>query len=733
MHRKAARPRPLPILIVSLITLGACGGGGEEAAAGAPAQPSAGRAEAEAETAPGVEASVPAASEPVTSSADEIETAGPGAAPLDVFHPERDTPARALFGGRVIVHLASLPESICYPVENSAVTRRMLYEVHETLLQQDWEWHDYRPSMARELVNEDLVVIRDGARERYADAAGSIEVNVKRQGELAEGQAPQKLVRAFYGAVEDAGEHWRVSPASHGSDLAESITLPKADVARIERGAVFTFSLRDDVLWHPSLVFAQEHPEAAARLAGHKVDAADVAFSWSIYSNPNVDCDEKRFQFEKITRGDVVDDLTVRFFYEEQYAFGLHTLGLSLTVLPRHVYDLSDPDNPDHSESFTAEEQGKHINENPHNQLWVGTGPYRVTIWTQQYVQAERFTGVDGKCAYYDRENAGFVDTIRWRYIDDDETAMNALLNGELDFFERIKSADYFGERTGGEDFTNEYYKGYKYLGIYGYTGWNMLKPELKDLSVRKAIAMAMDYEEYRIANYKGLARRVTGPFPFDSAAYDHSVEPFPYDPDAAIDLLEEAEWYDRDGDGIRDKDGVALEIDFLMPSGNDASKNFGLKLQEALGEIEIKLNLVQMEWATFLEKLKSRQFDACNLAWVPELESDPEQLWHSKWGKPDVRGSNNSGVMDPVLDELIARGQRELDFDARQKIWNEMHRYLYHEVQPYLFMFNVPQKFALNQRFRGFQAVAIDPGYSIRRWHLWREGAEGSRATLDV
>ncbi len=676
--------------------------------------------------------SEPEATKPVMNASDEVATAGPGAAPLDVFHPERDTPATPLYGGRVIVHLASLPESICYPVENSAVTRRLLYEVHETLLTQDWEWHDYRPSMSKELVTEDLVVISDEARERYADTPGSLEVSVKRQGEIAEGQSAQKLVRALYGAVEDAGDGWRVTPTSRGSALAESVTLPKADVARIERGAVFTFTLRDDVLWHPSLVFAEEHPEAAARLAGHTVDAADVVFSWQIYSNPIVDCDEKRFQFEKITRGEAVDEHTVRFFYEEQYAFALHTLGLSLTILPRHVYDLADPDNPDHRESFTGEEQGKHINENPHNQLWVGTGPYRVTEWTQQYVQAERFTGEDGKCAYFDRDQAGFVDVIRWRYIDDDETSMNALLNGELDFFERIKPADYFGERTESEDFKQDYCKGYKYLGIYGYTGWNLFQPQLKDLSVRKAIAMAMDYEAYRLSNYKGLARRVTGPFPYNSAAYDHSVEPLPHDPDAAIDLLEEAEWYDRDGDGIRDKDGVALEIDFLMPSGNDASKNFGLKLQEALGEIEIKLNIVQMEWATFLEKLKSRQFDACNLAWVPELESDPEQLWHSKWGAYEMRGSNNSGVMDPVLDELIRRGQRELDFDARQEIWREMHRHLYHEVQPYLFMYNVPQKFALHQRFRGFQAVAIDPGYMIRRWHLWREGEAGARATLD-
>ncbi len=660
-----------------------------------------------------------------------VDVAGPGEAPVDVFHPDREVEAKPLFGGRVIVHLASLPESICYPVENSAVTRRLLYEVHETLMIQDWEWHDYRPRMAESLVTEDLLILTEAARESHANDLGSMEVKVKRQGEVAEGQATQKLVRAYYGKVSDGGENWVVTPVSRGSALGAPVEVPKTDVAGIERGTVFTFNLRSDVVWHPSLVFAQEYPEAAAALNGHTLDAHDVLFSWSIYSNPKVDCDEKRFQFEKITFGEAVDDLTVRFIYEEQYAFAIGTVGDSLTVLPSHIYNLADSDNPEYNPTATLEQQGKHINENPHNQLWVGTGPYRVTQWTQQYVQAERFTDEAGKALYFDRDNAGYVDTIRWRYIDDDETSMNALLNGELDFFERIKSADYFGARTEGPDFKNEYYKGHKYLGTYGYTGWNLYKPELKDIAVRKAISMAMDYEAYRISNYKGLARRVTGPFPYNSAAYNHDVKPLPFDPDGAIDLLEEAEWYDRNGNGIRDKDGVELEIDFLMPSGNDASKNFGLKLQEALGDLEIKVNIVPMEWATFLEKMKTRQFDGCNLAWVPPLESDPEQVWHSKWGAYDARGSNNAGVQDPKIDAFIAAGQRELDFDARQGIWRDMHAYMYESVHPYLFMYNVPQKFALNRRFKGFQTLAIDPGYVIRRWHLWQATGE-TRATLD-
>ena len=119
-------------------------------------------------------------------------------------------------------------------------------------------------------------------------------------------------------------------------------------------------------------------------------------------------------------------------------------------------------------------------------------------------------------------------------------------------------------------------------------------------------------------------------------------------------------------------------------------------------------------------------------LPWVPDLESDPEQLWHSAQGEYKVRGSNISGVKDAYLDELIEAGQRELDTEKRMAIWRKMHRYIYEEIQPYLFMYNVPQKFGMAKRFRGFQASAIDPGYIIRRWFLWDPSEAGTRSTLD-
>ena len=307
---------------------------------------------------------------------------------------------------------------------------------------------------------------------------------------------------------------------------------------------------------------------------------------------------------------------------------------------------------------------------------------------------------------------------------------MSALLNEDLDFFERVKSDDYFGERTESETFTDNFYKGYFYTGAYNVTIWNLHDPALEDVVVRRAIEMAFDSEAFRKNQYNGLARTVTGPVPFEFDGYDHSIEPVPNDTDLALEMLEDEGWYDRDGNGIADKDGVELKIEFLYPGGNDASKIFGRALQQAVEPLGIQVRLETMEWATFVERLKSRKFQGASLAWLPDLESDPEQLWHSKWGAPDKPSSNYSGLMDPEVDALIEAIQSEVDRSKRVELWKKFHRRIY-EQHPFFFHYNVPRKYAMNLKMRGVRHTPISPGYVTRDWYFVDDSVPGTRATL--
>jgi len=437
-----------------------------------------------------------------------------------------------------------------------------------------------------------------------------------------------------------------------------------------------------------------------------------------------VDCDQTRFRFQELLHGELLDPLTIRFFYRQQYYSAVETFNDSMCLLPRHLYDLHDPDNKDYDPKATPEQCGTYINENPHNIDWVGLGPYRLTKWERdQFVEAERFPGYFEK----DPAKAGYLDSLRWRFIANDDAAFNALLNGELDIFWRVKTEDYFGDLTAQPAFTDKFYKAYTYVGQYGYTAWNMKRSKFSDVNVRTALAHAFDERGWVETKYAGLAVPVTGPAFFLMPAYNREVLPVSYDPDKAEELLIDAGWYDRNGDGTIDKDGEELVIEFLMPAGNKASEAFGTKMQESYAKIGVKVVLQPLEWASFIERLRNRDFDGANLAWtIPELESDPMQIWHSSESVEGKRGSNYASYSDPKTDEFIELGRKELDFDKRQEYWRGMHQRIY-ELQPYLFGQTPPTKVAINRELRGVKLYNFPIGLRLRDMY-YEEGTPGTR-----
>lgn len=611
-----------------------------------------------------------------------LDLAGPAEPPIDQFHPEGSEDVRPALGGRVIQHIASEPPNLNASIESSAVITWVLREIHGGLLRFNKSTWAYEPDLATGYDLEDTLIL-DGGR-------GDGNTNV------------------VFGKVEESGDHYVVTSGSPNNPM-ERREVPRSEVASLERGTVFTFHLRDGILWHD----------------GHGLDIDDVMFSFELFRNPHVDCETSRFVFDDIVHAEVVGERSIRFFFREQY-FGAERVFdmTTLCLLPRHLYDLLDPDNPDHRPDATDEERGTYINDNPRNNDFVGLGPYRLTVWERgRYLEAEKFDG------YYDKdpEKSGYLDVLRWTHVDDDNLAFQALLNGEVDIFDRVKSDDFLGAATKSDLFTQNFYKAFTYTGNLGYVGWNMYRDKLSDVRVRTALAHSFDVHDWIRTNYEGLALVATGTQFRFGPGYNRDVEPYNYDVERAHELLAEAGWLDRDGNGIVDKDGEDLVIEALMPSGNKASEKLLQKMQESFETIGVKLTIQQMEWATFLERILERDFDACNLAWVlNDVESDPKGLWHSDEAVPDRRTSNHSGYADAVSDSLIEAGRRELDPETRHQIWKELHLRIY-EAQPYLFGWNVPRKIAFSRKIRGVKLYKFAPGYELRDLY-YPEGTPGTR-----
>lgn len=558
------------------------------------------------------------------------ESVGPRPEPVDLFHPDRATPAPPAWGGTLTVHLESLPATLNGPLTNDTNCRNLLYELHATLIARDWESWAFVGELARD---------------------------------------------------------WEVE------------------------GTVVTFHLRDDVRWQD----------------GHPFDARDVVFSWEISRIPGVRCEPARPYLERIERAEALDAHTVRFSFTEPY-FNLRGLFVDrFTILPAHLYDLNDPDNADRprDRAPTDEERARAVNENPHNTQWVGLGPYRLTSYGPDGVEAERWDG------FFDPASGGYVDRIVWKHVSSDEAARQALLDGRLDFTWRLSSDQYFGEYTAQPTFTEHFYKGYYYLGAFNYVPFNTRREKLADVRVRKALVHAMDMPAFIRTVAHGLALQPTGPQCYFGPSYDREVTPLPYDLERAAELLAEAGWYDRDDDGLVDREGEALELDMIVQAGNSSADVFARMYQESLARIGVRLNVEPVEWATYVQRLRTtRDFDLGQGGWSVDLtENDPAQLWHSSSAGPG--GSNHAGVIDAHVDELIETGNRELDDEARWAKWRALHRYLYEQWMPYLYRELPPRKFAMNRALRGVQFFKITPGYALRRWY-YPAGTAGTRATRE-
>ena len=608
------------------------------------------------------------------------EDLGPSEPTPDRFHPDKRE-VKAALGGRVIQHIASEPPNLNFAIENSAVIRWIHFDIHAGLLTFNPSTWNYEPELAEQYWIEDTLIKQGGRGEDNSNI--------------------------LYGTITEDGTDYVVTSGSPYNKITET-RVPMAEVESVARGSVFTFKIRDGVFWHD----------------GETYDAEDALFSYQIYKNPNVDCDEKRFVFDEIGHAEIVEPLVIRYFYNKQYFQALQTFDLSFCQLPSHLYNLLDPTNPDYDPNASLERQGTYINDNPHNINWVGLGPYKLTSWERgQYLEAQKFD----KFWNPDPAYAGYVDVLRWRHIDDDNLAFQALLNGEVDIFDRVKSEDFMGAATQQPTFTEKFYKAFTYTGSIGFTVWNLDKPHLSDARVRTALAYAFDVQDWIRTNYEGLAL----PSSFSTfrlgPAYNREVKVLPYDIQAAQRLLTEAGWYDRDANGIVDKDGQDLSIEVLMPSGNKASEKLLQKMQESYEKIGVQLTIQPYEWATFIEHLLDGDYDAANLAWVLEgIESDPYGSWHKDEADPSRRTSNYANFKDDLASELIDQIRVELDPEKRYQLWHQLHARVY-ELQPFLFGWNVPRKIAFNKNLRGVKLYKFDPGYRLRDMY-YEDGTPGTR-----
>jgi peptide/nickel transport system substrate-binding protein len=417
---------------------------------------------------------------------------------------------------------------------------------------------------------------------------------------------------------------------------------------------------------------------------GAPFTAKDVLFSYERIQDPKVDAAHLRNYYRDIETLEALDDYTVRYRYRIPYFRALEFCG-GIPIVPAHLFKDSDD-----------------FNQHPIGRQPVGTGPYRLLKWnTGEQLVLERDEKYWGEKPHLQR--------IVFKIVTDSTVALEVLKQGGLDYMS-LRPIQW-AKQTQSQRFQQNFNKFKYYLPSYNYIGWNLRKPLFQDRRVRQAMTMLLNREPILQKILFGLGTMVTGPFYVNSPDYDHNIQPYPYDPKAALELLHAAGWQDHDSDGLLDREGVRFEFEFLVSAGSKFAEQLATLLQENLKRVGIKMSIRKLEWAVFIQKIQSHEFDACTLGWSLGWDADPFQVWHSSQIE---KGSNFVGFQNAEADHLIEEARKEFDADQRHRMFHRFHQII-HEEQPYTFLFTTEALVAVDRRFANVQVYPL--GMAPREW----------------
>ncbi|HEY4057015.1 MAG TPA: ABC transporter substrate-binding protein, partial [Kofleriaceae bacterium] len=173
----------------------------------------------------------------------------------------------------------------------------------------------------------------------------------------------------------------------------------------------------------------------------------------------------------------------------------------------------------------------------------------------------------------------------------------------------------------------------------------------LKDVRVRKAIALALDRPAIINAQFQGRAVLATGLLPPSHWAYEGNVTRYTRDLPRAKALLDEAGLVDPDGDGPRPR------VHFVYKTSSDAFRIAVAKVIVAqLAEVGIDVELRPFEFGTFFADIKKGQYQLASMQ-SPEI-TEPDLLYtlFNSARIPDAKnpdGNNRWRYRNARVDEL--------------------------------------------------------------------------------
>ena len=264
---------------------------------------------------------------------------------------------------------------------------------------------------------------------------------------------------------------------------------------------------------------------------------------------------------------------------------------------------------------------------------------------------------------------------VRVEIIPDANTQVAAMKSGEIDMIFDLGgtlTADAFQELK-NSNFNTAISEPVNSLVI----ALNSNRGATADVNVRKAMEYAVNKDMIADEVFDGL--RIKADYLFDPELPYCDVDAFVYDynPQKAIELLEESGWKLEEGQRFRSKDGQPLTVEFYYLGTDNVSRTMGEVMQRMYEEVGIEMKLLGED----LDSVELRKKDGTFNMITEETwggQYDPHSVVasyrepsHSHYRAQE--GMTNKAELDQWVNELLVETNEEKRQDYYDKIINAL------------------------------------------------------------
>ena len=385
---------------------------------------------------------------------------------------------------------------------------------------------------------------------------------------------------------------------------------------------------------------------------GTDMTAEDVAYSYSVpaeedYAGPRLNV------ANAIADIKVVDDKTVAFTMASA----------SPANIQNFTYGIM-------SKEYYAHSSFEELNEL--NQKPMGSGKFVLEdggYASKQYVKLKTNEN------YWDSDAKPKIDGVYMLEVADD-TVLSSLESGEIDMCMPAAKAE---NVESIESMSNAHLVSYLGNG-YTFMCFNTTRPTLAQTEVRQALMYALDRKSFLKAEYGSDDLVSLGMAPISPVSWAYpgndELNAYDYDLDKAAKMLDDAGWKDTDGDGIRDKDGTPLHLNWLIYTESTWPGTLSSMAYDSWSQIGVDLEITQMDFNTVSSTVMDaepgqKDFDIYTMGFSLSIDPDPTGALFDADAYV-AGGFNATGFRDDKSQELIAEGLAEFDQDKRAEIYKE-------------------------------------------------------------